>query len=89
MGKFVINGGKKLKGAVEVRGAKNDALVIFASALLTSETVHISRVPEIEDIKRMSEILDKLGVGVDRSGYGKYKIYEYCGLHTIFRDCFD
>jgi|SRR3989344_1560605 len=74
MGKFVINGGKKLKGAVEVRGAKNDALVIFASALLTSETVHISRVPEIEDIKRMSEILDKLGVGVDRSGYGKYKI---------------
>ncbi|OGN00458.1 MAG: UDP-N-acetylglucosamine 1-carboxyvinyltransferase [Candidatus Yanofskybacteria bacterium RIFCSPHIGHO2_02_FULL_41_29] len=74
MEKFIINGGKKLKGTIEVRGAKNDALVILASALLTSKPVYINRVPDIEDIKRMSELMDKLGVKVKRLSYEKYKI---------------
>ena len=74
MEKFVINGGKKLSGEIEVMGAKNDSLVILASALLMSKPVYIDRVPEIEDIKRMSELLIKLGANVEYSGYGKYKV---------------
>ena len=74
MNKFIINGGKKLKGEIDVNGAKNDSLVILASSLLTSEPVSVERVPEIEDVKRMSELLSKLGAKVQHPEYGKYQI---------------
>lgn len=74
MEKFIINGGKKLNGAIEVRGAKNDSLVILATSLLTSRPVHVSRVPEIQDVGRISELLTKLGAEVKHSGYGKYQV---------------
>lgn len=74
MDRFVIRGGKKLKGEIEVKGAKNDSLVILASSLLMSKPVLVDRVPEIEDIKRMSELLDKLGAKVNHAGYGKYQV---------------
>jgi len=72
MSKFIINGGKKLKGTIEVKGAKNDALVIFAASLLTAEPVQIWNVPDIEDIKRVFEILTALGTGVKRTDAGTY-----------------
>ena len=74
MQKFIINGGKKLKGNIEVKGAKNDALVIFAASLLTSQPIMVSNVPEIEDTKRLLELLEKLGCKVKRIKYGEYKI---------------
>ena len=74
MEKLIINGGKKLKGTIDVRGAKNDALVIFAASLLTSQPVTVSNVPEIEDTKRMLELMKKLGCQVERLKYGKYLI---------------
>jgi len=52
MDKFIINGGKKLKGEIKVSGAKNAALKIFPVALLSSETIRISNVPDIEDCWR-------------------------------------
>ena len=76
MQKFIINGGKKLKGNIEVKGAKNDALVIFAASLLTSQPIMVSNVPEIEDTKRLLELLEKLGCKVKRIKYGEYKIKE-------------
>ena len=72
--RFIINGGKKLKGSIEVKGAKNDALVIFAASLLTSRPVTVSNVPEIEDTKILLELLEKLGCKVKRLKYGEYKI---------------
>ncbi len=74
MGKFIINGGKKLKGTVEVKGAKNDALVIFSASLLTSQPVTVTNVPEIEDTKRLLELMVILGCKVERLKYGEYKI---------------
>lgn len=74
MQKFIINGGKKLKGAIKVKGAKNDALVIFAASLLISQPVTISNVPEIEDTKRLLELLQKMGCKVRRLKYGEYKL---------------
>ena len=74
MGKFIINGGRKLKGTIEVKGAKNDALVIFAASLLTSQPVTVSNAPEIEDIKRLLELMEKLGCKVERLKYGEYRI---------------
>src|SRR3989344_5379156 len=74
MDKFVINGGKKLRGTIEVKGAKNAALKIFAASILTSETVKIKNVPEVEDIVRISELLKDLGVQVLHSKHGEYWI---------------
>src|SRR3989344_4450870 len=74
MEKFVIKGKKKLKGTIEVKGAKNDALVIFAASLLTSQPVTIKNVPEIEDTTHLLELMGKLGCKIERLKYGEYKI---------------
>lgn len=72
--RFVINGGKKLKGEIEVKGAKNAALKIFAASILTSRTVKIKNVPEVEDIVRISELLKDLGVQVLHPKHGEYHV---------------
>lgn len=74
MTKFIINGGKKLNGAIEVKGAKNDALVILSASLLTQKSVFVSRVPEIQDVERISELLVKLGAEVKHLRYGEYQV---------------
>lgn len=61
MAKFVIEGGKSLKGEIEVVGAKNAALKIFPVSILTSEPIRVSNVPEIEDCLRAEEMLRVLG----------------------------
>lgn len=72
--RFVINGGKKLKGEIEVKGAKNAALKIFAASILTSGTVKIKNVPEVEDIVRISELLKDLGIEVIHPKNGEYHV---------------
>ncbi|MBI4993746.1 UDP-N-acetylglucosamine 1-carboxyvinyltransferase [Candidatus Wolfebacteria bacterium] len=59
--KFIVNGGKKLEGEIEVKGAKNAALKIFPVALLTKETILVSNIPEIEDCLRAQEMFEALG----------------------------
>ena len=74
MDKFIINGGKKLKGEIEVKGAKNAALKVFATSLLTAEPVKIKNTPEVEDIVRVVELLKNLGVEVLHSRHGEYQV---------------
>ncbi len=62
--KFVIKGGKPLKGEIEVRGAKNAAFPILAATLLTKESCQISNLPLIEDVFRMIEILESMGAKI-------------------------
>jgi len=64
MEKFVINGGKPLKGTIEVRGAKNAATKILAACLLTEEPSIIDNLPLIEDVFRMIEIMESMGAKV-------------------------
>lgn len=61
MDKLVIHGGKKLKGIVEISGAKNAALPIMAASLLTNGNTEIKRVPYLKDILTMGKILSHLG----------------------------
>ena len=49
MEKFIIKGGKKLKGEVTVSGAKNVALKVLVAACLTDEEVVIDNIPLISD----------------------------------------
>jgi UDP-N-acetylglucosamine 1-carboxyvinyltransferase len=73
---FVIKGGKRLRGEIEVKGAKNAALKAFAAALLFDKPIIIKNVPEVEDVKRISEIIEKGGGKVKHLAPGEYKVWE-------------
>ena len=62
MERFVINGGRKLSGSVEIESAKNSVLPMLAASILTEEKVVIEKCPDIGDLSSMLEILAKLGV---------------------------
>lgn len=72
--KFEIHGGKPLKGEIRVSGAKNAALPLIAASLLTEEEVRLARVPVIEDVQRMVEIVRGLGVSIEARGDHQYTI---------------
>jgi len=74
MEKYIINGGKKLSGEIQVAGAKNLALKIFPAALLSAKPCLIKNVPEIEDIQRLIELMEDLGVKITRQAKGQYLI---------------
>ena len=61
MNKLIIRGGKKLKGEVEISGAKNAALPIIAASLLSSGTSVVSRVPNLKDVFTIGQLLRHLG----------------------------
>ncbi len=61
MEKFVVRGGKKLKGEIKVGGAKNVALKALVAACLTDEEVIIENIPLISDFFVMVEIIGHLG----------------------------
>ncbi|MFA5074211.1 MAG: UDP-N-acetylglucosamine 1-carboxyvinyltransferase [Nitrospirota bacterium] len=65
---IVIQGGKKLKGDVSISGAKNAALPIIAASLLCEGKHTISNVPVLADVKTLGNILQHMGVRVERSG---------------------
>ena len=62
MGKFIINGGKKLYGGVKIQSSKNAVLPMIAGALLTDDEVLIENCPKIDDVITMTKILNDLGV---------------------------
>ncbi|MBN2221112.1 MAG: UDP-N-acetylglucosamine 1-carboxyvinyltransferase [Vallitaleaceae bacterium] len=64
MEQFIINGGKRLEGRVEVSGAKNAGLGIVAAALLADGVCRIENVPYVNDILVLLEAMKDLGVQV-------------------------
>ncbi|MDO8240691.1 MAG: UDP-N-acetylglucosamine 1-carboxyvinyltransferase [Candidatus Moranbacteria bacterium] len=71
---FEIQGGKKLKGEIDVRGSKNATTPILAATLLTKKECILSNIPLIEDVFRMIEILQSMGVEVRRIGERKISV---------------
>ncbi|OGH68931.1 MAG: UDP-N-acetylglucosamine 1-carboxyvinyltransferase [Candidatus Magasanikbacteria bacterium RIFCSPHIGHO2_01_FULL_47_8] len=59
--KFIIRGGKKLRGAIDVKGSKNAALPILAATLLTSGKCRISNIPRVSDVSGMLELMKEIG----------------------------
>ena len=56
-----IQGGKKLSGEVSISGAKNAALPLIASTILSKNPLTISNLPDVKDIKTLLKLLDNLG----------------------------
>lgn len=66
MGTFKIKGGNKLHGSITPQGAKNEAMQIICASLLTEEKVTITNLPNISDINNLIDLLEDMGVIVDR-----------------------
>ncbi len=66
MDRFEIKGGARLKGRVEISGAKNAALPIMAAALLGEGPSTIAGAPDLADIRAMGDLLRDLGADVTR-----------------------
>lgn len=61
MDSFLIRGGSRLKGKIEISGSKNSALPILAACLMAEGKTTLSSVPRISDIESMLGLLRELG----------------------------
>lgn len=83
MGSFIVDGGRRLKGEVDVQGSKNSALPILAATVLVDGVSVIYNCPNLTDVDAAVKILEHLGckvkrgnntVTVDSSGISCYNI---------------
>ena len=72
MSSFIVEGGHKLSGEVIPQGAKNEALQILSSVLLTPGEVEISNLPDIVDVNKLIDLLGSMGVKTKNRGDGSW-----------------
>ena len=60
-----MTGGSPLHGEVQIAGAKNAALPILCACLLSSDTIELHNVPDLQDVRTMLKLLQQMGVMVD------------------------
>ena len=83
---FVITGGKRLRGTVEISGAKNAALPIMAACILCEGEVTLHGVPDLAEIRTMESLLNKLGVTTwhDADGTMHLKVEDEMNCHADY-----
>ena len=69
MNKFLVQGSRSLNGGIQIGGAKNSALKLMAASLLAEGLTSLSNVPDIADVAIMVELLEAMGVEVQRTGH--------------------
>ena len=74
MGAFKVTGGVSLSGSIQPQGAKNEALQILCAVLLTPEPVTIHNIPNIIDVNKLIQILEKLGVKIEKHSDNSYTL---------------
>ncbi|MBR2033964.1 MAG: UDP-N-acetylglucosamine 1-carboxyvinyltransferase [Alphaproteobacteria bacterium] len=65
MDRIKVRGGKPLEGQIFISGAKNAALPLICATLLTDETVTLTNMPILSDIRAMNKLLEQLGTQID------------------------
>src|SRR5229473_3849647 len=68
MSTLLIEGGRRLSGAVDVEGNKNAALPLLAACLLTKDECVLTNVPRISDVEVMARLMLDLGAEVEGIG---------------------
>lgn len=63
-----IQGGVPLKGTIEISGAKNSALPLMVACLLTDKPLTLTNVPNLADIRTITQVLEVLGVTAEVNG---------------------
>jgi UDP-N-acetylglucosamine 1-carboxyvinyltransferase len=66
--KLRIAGGQRLRGSLEIGGAKNAALPSLAACLLTSDAVELENLPRVRDVRTMLRVLEQLGAAAAATG---------------------
>ena len=69
-----LDGEKRLRGTVNITGAKNAALKVIAATVLFKDTVTLENIPEIDDVFRMLELLKEMGAEVTHPRLGSYTV---------------
>jgi UDP-N-acetylglucosamine 1-carboxyvinyltransferase len=69
-----LAGAQTLVGEIPVSGAKNAVLQALAATLLFKDTVRISNVPDIEDVHRMIELLESVGMVIEKESSSVLKV---------------
>jgi UDP-N-acetylglucosamine 1-carboxyvinyltransferase len=82
--KIVINGGRRLKGDVRISGAKNAALPILASSILSRGTSVFRNVPQLNDIRTMAKLLELLGASIEAGDKSSHMLkVRTDGIHSF------
>ena len=68
MDKLTLEGGQRLSGEVQVSGAKNAALPILVSSLLSPHPCCLENIPDVVDIRTMYRLLSVLGTEIAWNG---------------------
>ena len=63
---YIIKGGKKLHGEVDISGSKNASLPILAATIISGKTTKLYNVPDIEDVRTTLKILEELGCKIKK-----------------------
>ena len=82
---FIIEGGHLLQGEITPQGAKNEALQVISSVLLTDEEVHIANIPDILDVNNLIQLLRDMGVSVTRHSRNDYT-FRADNIHLDYLD---
>lgn len=74
MDQIIVKGGIPLQGSIEISGAKNSALPIIATSILTKEKCFLENVPKLVDVKTIFKLLEVLGAKIVDNNKGKFTI---------------
>lgn len=62
MSQYIIHGGNTLKGTIPVSAAKNSAVAVLCASVMVRGKVHLTNVPQIQEVYRILELLASIGV---------------------------
>ncbi len=65
---FEIQGGKKLKGEAIVNSSKNAAVALLMASLINKGKTVLKNVPQIEEVNRLIEVMESIGVKFEKNG---------------------
>lgn len=82
MEKFVIKGGKPLRGSVQISGAKNSAVAILPAALLADTPSVIDNLPDIKDIELLAQMIRHLGGKIEKKKHEV--VIDPIGLNSFY-----
>jgi len=68
MDKLLIRGGNRLSGDIVISGAKNAALPILCAGLLTADNLHLSNIPNLQDVATIIKLMRQMGLRVEQDG---------------------
>ena len=84
---FKVTGGHPLSGSIKTNRSKNGAVALLAASLLNKGTTTLHKVPKIEEVNRLLEVLESIGMRIDRENHTiKLTPPETISLDTINKE---